>query len=158
MRRHRGISMIAVAAALTAASCTDAGERPDGDSTEGRTTAVAAPPCPADHRYGTGLAEVAGTPGVFWALLFIDGAELRAGRLTKIAFRITGHGDLTLAAEGPDGARVEPADVTGHTGGSTWQRPGDEWGSQWTFPTAGCWTVRAERTDGTRAALSLRAG
>ncbi|MGN9812067.1 hypothetical protein ACTMSW_22255 [Micromonospora sp. BQ11] len=95
-------------------------------------------------------------PPTFQALLFA--AEVRAGVPIKIAFKVPGSGDLTLRAEGPDGAVVEVADLVRHTGGSDWQAPGEEWGGFWTFSAPGCWTVRADRTDGTRAALALRAG
>ncbi|RZU78097.1 hypothetical protein EV384_6849 [Micromonospora kangleipakensis] len=101
--------------------------------------------------------EIAGTPGVFWALLFLRGDRLPAGEQVKIALKVTGSGELTLSAVGPGGATVEPVSFDSHDG-STWTRPGDEWGSYWAFPTAGCWTLRAERTDGTRGAVTLRAG
>ncbi|WP_446216850.1 hypothetical protein [Micromonospora sp. IBHARD004] len=164
MRLRRSVLVLAALAAL--AGCERGGQpagKPSGAgpkslATSSAGTAAPAPSCPPDNRYGSGLAEVEGTPGVFWALLFIAGGELRAGERTKVAFRMTGAGDLTLHAEGPEGATTEPMEVIGHSGGSTWQRPGDEWGSQWTFPTAGCWTIRADRTDGTRGAVTLHAG
>lgn len=66
--------------------------------------------------------------------------------LAKIAVRMTGHGDLRLWAVGPEAERLEPEGVTPHTG-SNWERPGDEWGSYWKFPSRGCWTVHAERRE-----------
>ncbi|WP_089012613.1 hypothetical protein [Micromonospora inositola] len=122
--------------------------------------AVPAPSCPPDNLYGGPMGsggEVAGTPGVFWGLLFLGGERLPAGEPVKIALRVTGSGELTLRAVGPDGATVDPQSIDSHDG-STWARPGDEWGSYWVFPTPGCWTIQAERTDGTRGALTLRAG
>ncbi|SCL39954.1 hypothetical protein GA0070624_6747 [Micromonospora rhizosphaerae] len=164
-RRSR-LALTALVALAALAGCERGGEsagKPSGTGPEPVASspadaAVPAPSCPPANQYGSGLAEVGGTPGVFWALLFLEGGELRVGKPTKIAFRMTGAGDLTLRAEGPEGTTAEPIEVIGHTGGSTWQRPGDEWGSQWTFPTAGCWTIRADRTDGTRGAVTLRAG
>lgn len=165
MRLRRSLLALAALAGLAGLAGCERGGRSAGKPSRSGTVATSpaeaaalAPSCPPDNQYGPGLAEVEGTPGVFWALLFIEGGELRVAEPTKIAFRMTGTGDLTLHAEGPEGAAAEPLEVIGHTGGSTWQRPGDEWGSQWTFPTAGCWTIRADRTDGTRGAVTLRAG
>jgi len=31
--------------------------------------------------------------------------------------------------------------------GSTWQRPGDEWGSSFRFDAPGCWQIHATRSD-----------
>jgi len=32
-------------------------------------------------------------------------------------------------------------------GGSSWVKPGDEWGTGFIFPEAGCWRVHAQRDD-----------
>ena len=32
-------------------------------------------------------------------------------------------------------------------GGSSWVKPGDEWGTGFIFPEAGCWGVHAQRDD-----------
>ncbi|WP_406040960.1 hypothetical protein OG799_33050 [Micromonospora sp. NBC_00898] len=167
MRIRRWVVVVTVVGLL--GGC-DGAPAPGGASRTGSTdatdtgpasgSAAPAPSCPADNRYGEVMAaggEVAGTPGVFWALLFLQGARLPAGGPVKIALRVTGSGELTLTAVGPGGVTVEPESFDSHDG-STWVRPGDEWGSYWVFPTAGCWTLRAERTDGTRGALTLRAG
>jgi len=60
---------------------------------------------------------------------------------------MTGTGTLTLMGKGPNGHLVKPDwGPEGH-GGSNWDRPGDEWGSGFTFPVAGCWDIRATRAD-----------
>jgi hypothetical protein len=79
-----------------------------------------------------------------WALVS-RGLPLRAEERVKIVWRMTGSGPLKLVAEGPGGERVRPAEEPQKHAGSTWQRPGEEWGSIFVFPEAGCWTVRATR-------------
>ena len=70
---------------------------------------------------------------------------LTVGRETKIAWRMTGSGRVRFAATGPNGQRVDPIDgPTPHTG-SNWDRPGDEWGTFFQFPTRGCWTIHVTR-------------
>lgn len=96
-----------------------------------------------------------GRDASLWALLFLDGSVLHAGRETKIVFRMTGNGAFSIHAVGPSGT-VQPTWLEEH-GGSNWERPGDEWGTGWIFPVAGCWTVTATRADGTTATLPLRA-
>jgi hypothetical protein len=68
------------------------------------------------------------------------------GKETKIVWRMGGQGDIRLSATGPGGVSVEAKEVQAH-GGSTWKRPGDEWGSLWTFSRSGCWRLHAERDD-----------
>ncbi|WP_319463921.1 hypothetical protein [Micromonospora sp. RTP1Z1] len=167
MRIRRSIVLVAVWGLL--AGC-DGGSPPAGPTPAGSTDAAGtspapdgagpAPSCPPDHRYDEVMAaggEVAGTPGVFWTLLFLHDGRLPAGEQVKIALKVTGSGELTLRAVGPGGVTVEPRSFD-HHGGSTWARPGDEWGSYWVFPTPGCWTIQADRADGTRGAVTLRAG
>jgi hypothetical protein len=87
-----------------------------------------------------------------WALL--EGGEFgnqRAavldgivGKATKIVWRMSGQGDLHLSAIAPSGETIAPAEVRPHDG-SNWKRPGDEWGSYFTFLKPGCWQLHAER-------------
>jgi hypothetical protein len=103
----------------------------------------------------TGLQEAQGTgPGVsLWALFFND---LKQGQEIKIVWRMTGTGDLSMHAVGPDGRTTTPIwGPEGH-GSSNWERPGDEWGTGWVFPVAGCWIVQATRQSGNaQLALSI---
>ena len=91
-----------------------------------------------------------------WALFFLKEKQLRAAVETKIVWRMTGTGPLTIGATGPHGVVVTPRWGPEAHGGSNWSRPGDEWGTGWVFPSAGCWTVRADRADGATATLTLR--
>ena len=64
---------------------------------------------------------------------------------TKIVWRMVGSGDLTLVAIAPDGTRLGPDWLDPHSLSSTWTRPGDEWGSGFTFTETGCWDIHAAR-------------
>jgi hypothetical protein len=109
------------------------------------------PPSPANA-----ITREARGSGTLWALLesgtFADphAAALDdvVGKETKIVWRMSGQGDLKLSAIAPDGGQVAPEQIAAH-GGSSWNRPGDEWGSLFTFSKPGCWQLHAERADGT---------
>lgn len=105
--------------------------------------------------WGRGLVESRGSgDGVeLWALVF-DGAWADArtavvagavGRQIKIAWRMTGGGPLSLVATRGDGRTVVPIQEPTPHGGSSWDRPGDEWGSTFVFPEPGCWRIEASR-------------
>lgn len=115
---------------------------------------AAPPPAPCGSPVNS---EMQGT-GSLWALFFPkpgQPAPVLAGTETKIVWKIGGEGDFTVSAAGPDGAQGKLAwGPTGH-GGSTWERPGSEYGTGFVFPTAGCWTITAERASGERGELRL---
>ena len=70
-----------------------------------------------------------------------------AGKEMKIVWRMVGTGDIRFAAHGPDGeAGRLTFGPTRHTG-SSWHRPGEEWGTGFVFPRAGCWQVHVSRGD-----------
>ena len=75
-----------------------------------------------------------------------------AGRPVKLIWRATGCGDLAVVAFDEAGLTLTSAQQA-HTG-STWIRPGDEWGSGFTFPHGGCWELLATR-GGTRRRVWL---
>ncbi|WP_203860263.1 hypothetical protein [Plantactinospora mayteni] len=128
-------------------------------------TGAAAEPaatCAPEVRSADGPPEVRGVANAgnsFWGLLFPRGGpSLTTGRDEKIVWRMTGSGTLSIRATGPGGVTIEPVwGPSGHSG-STWTRPGDEWGTGWNFPTAGCWTVRASRSGGATGSAVLRVG
>ena len=62
----------------------------------------------------------------------------------KIVWRMTGSGPLRLVAHGPNGIIRRPVWQERH-GGSSWHRPGDEWGAGIKFPAPGCWRIHASR-------------
>jgi len=79
--------------------------------------------------------------------------SLPVGKTLKIVWRVTGSGDARFSATGP-GSTVTPAWGPEPHGGSTFQYPGDEWGTGFAFPAPGCWTVHVTRDDMT-GTLSL---
>ncbi len=81
--------------------------------------------------------------GELWALLFFDKAQ--SGKEEKIVWRITGTGkQFDAQAQHADGTIIRPVWVEYH-GGSSWERPGEEWGSAFNFPKPGCWTLTIAR-------------
>ena len=99
---------------------------------------------PTISRYG--FREVRGFAkhAKLWALLFYRPAA-PADTDLKIALRMTGSGPLRVRAIGPTGRQLRPIWIEVHSG-SNWNRPGDEWGTGWRLPTAGCWHLHATRT------------
>ncbi|GHO45059.1 hypothetical protein [Ktedonospora formicarum] len=83
-----------------------------------------------------------------WALLMpTKPLPLHAKQEVKIVWRMTGTGEVHLKAYTPNGKSVEPVwGPEGHSG-SNWNRPGDEWGTGFMFPTSGCWDIHVERTN-----------
>jgi hypothetical protein len=65
----------------------------------------------------------------------------------KIVWRMTGSGDFTIVALGPHGMNVSPSQGPAEHLGSNWNRPGDEWGTVFTFPVAGCWDLHTTRNN-----------
>jgi hypothetical protein len=125
----------------------------------GSPVPVATSTCPPSAQLtgSGGLLERQGTgDGVtLWALFFLTDPVLTAGKEIKVVWRMSGSGDFSVSATGPDGTVVKPVWGPERHSGSTWNRPGEEWGTGWVFPAAGCWTVSAERTSGS-AYLVLR--
>ncbi len=95
--------------------------------------------------------EVRGTvsSGTLYGLLLGPArAPLHAGDELKIVWRMTGDGPLKVRFVGPDGKRHALAfGPTAHGAGSSYQRPGDEWGTGFRFTTPGCWHIRLTRSD-----------
>jgi hypothetical protein len=84
------------------------------------------------------------TGGEMWALLFFD--KPHAKEELKIVWRITGSGkDFTVQAKNVDGTVVGPIWGPIDHGGSSWDRPGYEWGTGFNIPEPGCWTFTVTR-------------
>jgi hypothetical protein len=91
--------------------------------------------------------------GDLWALFFTVGRRdwedlaapvfrAAAGRPFKIAWSMNGDGPLQLVATTETGEMVEPQAPPSMHGGP-WR--GEEWGSGFVFPHAGCWRLTATR-------------
>ena len=77
--------------------------------------------------------------GTLWALLFFKAVYVDAE--AKIVWRITGEGgEFNAQAQSENGTIIQPIWQEYHES-STWERPGQEWGTGFNFPEAGCWTI-----------------
>lgn len=98
---------------------------------------------------GDGFPEVRGISrdAEVWGLLFAP-VPFKRGKDVKIVWRMTGEGPLKVTAALADGTRAKPTFGPEQHGGSTWHRPGEEWGTGFVFPKAGCYRVNLTRTHG----------
>ena len=101
--------------------------------------------CQAASPTGALPGEVQGTAtgGTVWAL-FLQSYPPQAGVEDKTVWRLNGPGITgppAFTLVGPAGARGRLNwGPEGHLG-STWNRPGDEYGTGLLFPVSGCWDV-----------------
>ena len=92
--------------------------------------------------------EVQGTAtnAELWGLIqSTSGVPPLANTMVKIVWRITGSGFFDIVALGSHGMKVPPSQGPTRHLGSNWNRPGDKWGTVFTFPAAGCWDLHATR-------------
>lgn len=96
--------------------------------------------------------------GDVWALL-LSSRRISVNSATLIVWRATGSGAFQVVASGPGDARLLPANGPDpHPGGSNWQRPGDEWSTNFIFPSPGCWQLQVTRGTGLIASVWLSVG
>ncbi len=104
------------------------------------------PPSPLDTS-NLGFPEARGTTPArdLWAL-FLGGVP-QAGQPGKIIWKMGMSFDepVQIFALGPHGQHLRPLFLQRHAA-STWNRPGAEWGTGFTFPSSGCWDLHV--TDG----------
>lgn len=104
------------------------------------------PASPIDNSSVGPEAHGTATNAQLWALLMsTTGVPPQANLEVKIVWKMTGSGDFNIIALGPGGMKAQPSQGPTIHGGSNWDRPGDEWGSVFTFPVAGCWDLHATR-------------
>lgn len=110
------------------------------------------PPSPLGTWAGGDVPEtkgtVAGSGATLYGLVMPEaGLPLRVGEQIKIVWRMTGHGPLLATAASPSGIPAPLSFGPDAHGGSTYQRPGDEWGTGYVFPQDGCWHLHFARDD-----------
>jgi len=159
--RRPGLGALAVLALV--AGCNRGHTRPPTSTIASTATVVTAGPVPSPFQVASlsctaghanpvtvrALFEVEGraTVGSLWALVFAD-HPFAAVHQVKIAWHMTGTGPLHLSASNLDtGQVVAPWNGPEPHSSSSWHRPGDEWGTVWVFPAAGCWRITAARSN-----------
>ena len=98
-----------------------------------------------------GVTEVRGlaTDASVYGLLFLTHAgPVRVGDELKIVWRMTGSGGLAVSYTGPDGEAGSLTFGPERHGASSYDRPGDEWGTGLRFDQAGCWWIHLQRSTG----------
>ena len=85
-----------------------------------------------------------------WSLWFTDLAAgdpiaIPTNEEVKVVWSVTGDGDFSVATVHADGTTMEPTFGPARHDGSNWEAPGDEWGTGWIFPKAGCWDMTVTR-------------
>jgi hypothetical protein len=161
MRSSSVFRAMALALTVAAAGCSgsDASDSTHTTSTTEATTTTAtgaaAETCDAATPIGTGPesdgpeVQGIGTDATLYGLVFLTHpAPVRDGDELKIVWRMTGQGDLTVTSTSPTGAAgVLTFGPEPHTG-SSYNRPGDEWGTGFLFDEPGCWQIHLQRTVG----------
>jgi hypothetical protein len=71
----------------------------------------------------------------------------RVGDELKIVWRMTGTGPLHVVVTAPDGTTKPLVFGPDAHGASSYDRPGDEWGTGFRFTSPGCWHLELTRTD-----------
>ena len=91
--------------------------------------------------------------GRAWALAF-GALPATVGQDLKVVWRVTGKGPLKVRFRDPSGARHPLEFGPDEHSGSSFEHPGREWGTGFTFDAPGCWTVQVART-GTVATVGI---
>jgi hypothetical protein len=125
------------------------GNKPDRAKTHTGTLADDHRPNRAwSEKLPAGIADRQGTAtnAELWGLIMsTTGVPPLANTEVKIVWRITGSGFFDIVALGPNGMKAPPSQGPTRHLGSNWNRPGDEWGTVFTFPVAGCWDLHITR-------------
>jgi len=84
--------------------------------------------------------------GSLWALFFSP-VPPPAGAEIKVVWRMTGTGTFAFRVTDSAGTLVPLAWGPEVHAGSSWTHPGDEVGTGFNFPHAGCWDIHVARAD-----------
>lgn len=141
-----------VPALLLAASCS-AGDPSGSPNTPAASPAAPSPtaaldaPCEiSPHLPPDNAVQGETNQGDLWALppgLWEPGVD----EDFRVTVRVTGAGDFTVNAVGPDGSEHRPSigPVRQFGTGSGLERPGDEWSMVFRFDQPGCWQIDVTR-------------
>jgi hypothetical protein len=133
--------------------------RHDQEASSGSTPSTSTEPdarglatCAAPSRFGDGGAskEIRGTSrdASLWGLALGPGhVPPRPGDELKIVWRMTGTGPLRVDLEAPDGTTQPLVFGPEPHYASSYNRPGNEWGTRFRFVRAGCWHIHFTRND-----------
>jgi hypothetical protein len=104
------------------------------------------PECDPPTRFDARRRELRGTTqqGDVWGLV-LGAIPAHAGERVKIVWRVTGAGPLRVTLIGPRGRPVPLESGPTPHGASTFNRPGDEWGTIFRFDRPGCWQIHLAR-------------
>lgn len=158
----RPLAILVTAGLMSIAACTSSAPESQPEPSSTRPDAVATPTaveaseadqaCSPSPVQGS---EIAGTSSDGLSLFALmqggpgaltsDGDEVHHGKSSKFVLRVTGAGDVKVIAKGPGGQIAHPDWGPEAHASSNFDRPGDEWGVGFTFPSVGCWTVAATR-------------
>jgi hypothetical protein len=119
-----------------------------------------APASPTALDPTSGSTEVQGTAPAADSVygLIMSPYPLAASNTTsKFVWRITGSGDLTVTVKRPDGTSGKLAWGPDNHEETTYNRPGDEWGTGLILNDPGCWQVTFAR-EGVQSAVYLVVG
>lgn len=98
-----------------------------------------------------GPPEVQATPGgstSAFGLVFADLPLVAGSRTVKIVWRVTGRGALHVSVRGPGGQPEALRWGPQYHAGSSYDRPGEEWGTGLVLDRPGCWEVGLRRSTG----------
>jgi hypothetical protein len=97
-----------------------------------------------------GLAEARATSDSIeaWGLLW-QTPPLTVDQEIKMVWRATGSGEIRIRAISEEGEVIEPTWGPDIHADSNFDRPGDEWGSAFVFPSPGCWEIVIARGNDT---------
>jgi hypothetical protein len=147
-----GVTHPADPAASQTATATTVAETPPQASSGRLGAAGCRPPSPTAPWLQNGQQagiEVQGTGrgAELWALPLAP-LPLPVGKEVKIVWRMTGRGSVAITATHQDGTPARYTFGPQEHDWSNWNRPGEEWGTGFVFPKAGCWGFHLARSSG----------
>ena len=156
-----GIRVAAIAAAALSLTACTAAQQPAPETSSSEFGALGADGCSPPSPILGDEVQATASPGVTaYGLLFTTSTvQLPAdGTSIKMVVRMTGAPSIAGHLVSPSG-RERPLDWGPELhGGSTFHRPGAEWGIGFSFDEPGCWQVRIDGGDSAEATFWFEVG